>query len=38
MAEGRLSVGNVDIVGLTDIVAYFPMSLSQIFPDVLPQD
>ena len=37
MAEGRLTVGNVEIVGLTDIVVDFPLSLSQMFPDVPPQ-
>lgn len=37
MADSRLSVGNVEILDLTDIVLDFPMPLSQIFPDV-PSD
>jgi hypothetical protein len=32
MPESRLSVGNVKIVGLTDIEVDFPMSLPQLFP------
>jgi len=34
MAEGKLSVGNVEILGLTDIEPDFPMPLTQLFPDV----
>src|SRR5262245_671710 len=34
MPESRLSVGNVEIVGLTDIEVEFPMPLTQLFPHV----
>jgi hypothetical protein len=34
MPESRLSVGNVEIVGLTDIDVVFPMPLTQLFPHV----
>jgi glyoxylase-like metal-dependent hydrolase (beta-lactamase superfamily II) len=34
MPESRLSVGNVEIVGLTDIDVEFPMPLTQLFPNV----
>ncbi len=34
MPESRLSIGNVEIVGLTDIEVDFPMPLTQLFPHV----
>jgi hypothetical protein len=34
MPESRFSVGNVEIVGLTDIEVDFPMPLTQLFPHV----
>ena len=34
MGESKLTVGNVEILDITDIVADFPMPLSQVFPDV----
>ena len=34
MPESTFSVGNVEIVGLTDIELEFPMPLSQLFPNV----
>ena len=34
MPESRLSVGNMEIVGLTDIEVAFPMPLTQLFPHV----
>ena len=34
MPEGKFSVGNVEIVGLTDIDVDFPMPLTQLFPNV----
>ena len=34
MPESRLSVGNVEIVGLTDIEVEFPLPLTQLFPHV----
>ncbi|MEK7807002.1 MAG: MBL fold metallo-hydrolase [Chloroflexota bacterium] len=34
MAGGRFSVGNVEILGITDIEVDFPMPLTQIFPKV----
>ena len=34
MPESRFSVGNVEIVGLTDIEVEFPMPLTQLFPHV----
>lgn len=34
MPESRFSVGNVEIVGLTDIEVDFPMPLTDLFPDV----
>ncbi len=34
MAEGRLTVGNVDVLALTDGGGDFPFPLSQLFPDV----
>ena len=34
MAGGKLTVGNVEILGLTDIEVDFPMPITQCFPDV----
>jgi hypothetical protein len=34
MPDSRFAVGNVGIVGLTDIEVDFPMPLTQLFPDV----
>jgi hypothetical protein len=34
MAEGKLTVGNVDILALTDGEGDFPFPLSQLFPSV----
>jgi glyoxylase-like metal-dependent hydrolase (beta-lactamase superfamily II) len=34
MPDSRFAVGNVEIVGLTDIEVDFPMPLTQLFPDV----
>ena len=34
MVAGKLSVGNVEILGITDIEVDFFMPLTQIFPDV----
>jgi glyoxylase-like metal-dependent hydrolase (beta-lactamase superfamily II) len=34
MAEGKLSVGNVEILVITDIDVDFPMPLTQLFPSV----
>ena len=34
MAEGKLSVGNVEILGITDIEVHFPMPLTDLFPEV----
>jgi glyoxylase-like metal-dependent hydrolase (beta-lactamase superfamily II) len=34
MPESRFSVGNVEIIGITDIEVDFPMPLTQVFPDV----
>src|SRR5919202_1565505 len=34
MAEGRLTVGNVDVLALTDGEGDFPFPLSQLFPGV----
>jgi hypothetical protein len=32
--ESRLSVGNVEILSITDIDVDFPIPLTQVFPDV----
>lgn len=37
MPESRLAVGNVEIVGITDIEVDFPIPLSDLFPDVPSQ-
>lgn len=37
MPESRFAVGNVEIVGLTDIEVEFPIPLSQLFPHVPPE-
>lgn len=34
MPESRFSVGNVEIIGITDIEVDFPMALTQVFPQV----
>jgi hypothetical protein len=34
MPESRFSVGNVEIIGITDIEVDFPMPLTQLFPQV----
>ena len=34
MPESRFSVGNVEIIGITDIEVDFPMPLTQVFPQV----
>jgi glyoxylase-like metal-dependent hydrolase (beta-lactamase superfamily II) len=34
MPESRFSVGNVEIIGITDIEVDFPMPLTQVFPHV----
>jgi glyoxylase-like metal-dependent hydrolase (beta-lactamase superfamily II) len=34
MPESRFSVGNVEIIGITDIEVDFPMPLTQVFPNV----
>ena len=34
MAEGKLTVGNVDVLALTDGEGDFPFPLSQLFPSV----
>jgi hypothetical protein len=34
MPESRLSVGNVEILSITDIDVDFPIPLTQVFPDV----
>ena len=34
MAEGKLTVGNVEILVLTDVEVDFPVPLTQLFPDV----
>jgi len=34
MPDSPLSVGNVDIIGLTDIEVDFPLPLTQLFPQV----
>ncbi|MGH8058322.1 MAG: hypothetical protein ACREOH_13980, partial [Candidatus Entotheonellia bacterium] len=37
MAEGKLSVGSVDVLALTDAEGDFPFPLSQLFPNVPPE-
>ena len=34
MPESKLSVGNVEILGITDMDVDFPIPLTQLFPDV----
>ena len=38
MAEGRITVGNVEIIGLTDSEGDFPFALSALFPSVQASD
>src|ERR671924_224049 len=38
MAESKLSVGNVEVLALTDGEGDFPFPLSQLFPSVSAQD
>ena len=38
MGEGKLSIGKVEVVSLTDVEVNYPIPLSQIFPDVPASD
>lgn len=38
MADGRITIGNVEVLGLSDGRGNFPRSLDDLFPQVLAQD
>ena len=38
MSDGRISIGDVEVISLTDVEVNYPIPLSQVFPDVTAGD